>query len=243
MSQRITNKICVGKKSKNTLVINNIQVSIKFIVKCDRVYMTLHFKDHAYIKLSARICCNKFKSAKILRLGNTSFNLIDDSKCDLKLTLAVDINKITYTIVITTDKLNKYMVNITSTNTVTLKTLKALKKLNNYFVSYVDSITNWWPPVAIAASIGVPSYSHPYSYNIINMAFWTTNKEPADAALLWSQALTYVSSDNPWGQTTSEIQQAWINLYHTNNVRVLVSAFGATDFPTSQGTDPIVVAE
>lgn len=115
--------------------------------------------------------------------------------------------------------------------------------VNSQFVSYVNFLNAWWPPEAVAASIGVPPYSHTYSYNKINLAFWTTNQGPVDAVLLWQNPLTYVSVDNPWGTTNAEIQQAWISLYHQYNVKILVSAFGATDFPTTQGADPIAVAE
>src|SRR5438128_271582 len=115
--------------------------------------------------------------------------------------------------------------------------------LSSKFVSYVNNLTSWWPPQAIAGAIGVPPYAHDYSYNIINLSFWATNQGPVDATLLWSNAITYVSTDNPWGSTTQQIQQAWINLYHQKGVKVLVSAFGSTDFPTSQGTDPVLIGE
>jgi chitinase len=140
----------------------------------------------------------------------------------------------------------QYLISIVShkkkTYTVTALT-KSAASTASHFVSYVNFLNAWWPPEAIAASIGVPPYSHPYSYNIINLAFWTTNQGPVDAALLWCNALTYVSPTNPWGTTTQQIQQAWLSLYHQYGVKVLVSAFGATDFPTSQGADPIEVAE
>ena len=115
--------------------------------------------------------------------------------------------------------------------------------VSNHFVSYVNFLNSWWPPEAIAACIGVPPYSHSYAYNKINLAFWTTNQGPVDAALLWQNAITYCGPTNPWGTTTQEIQQAWISLYHQYGVKALVSAFGATDFPTTQGADPIATAE
>uniref|UniRef100_A0A6B2LAJ2 chitinase n=1 Tax=Arcella intermedia TaxID=1963864 RepID=A0A6B2LAJ2_9EUKA len=107
-----------------------------------------------------------------------------------------------------------------------------------YFVVYNDQLNSWWPPTAIAAGLGVPTYAHNSSYNIFNLAFWLTTG-PADTALVWSNALTYVSSDNPWGSTTTAVQAAWLNLYHKNGIKLMVSAFGATEFPTSAGVDPV----
>jgi len=109
-------------------------------------------------------------------------------------------------------------------------------------VAYLDKINNWWPPTAIAGDLGVPGYSHSYKFNTINIAFWTSGQGPVDAGLLWSKALTYCSSQNPWGSTTDQIQKAWLAKYHAQGVKVLISAFGATDFPTSEGHDPVKVA-
>jgi len=106
------------------------------------------------------------------------------------------------------------------------------------FVIYIDALNAWWPPTAIAGGLGVPEYSHNYSYNVVNLAFWLTSGS-ADAALVWANAYTYVSSDNPWGKSTSEVQKAWLDRYHQRNIKVLVSAFGATEFPTSAGVDPV----
>jgi len=118
----------------------------------------------------------------------------------------------------------------------------ALASAQPRFVAYLDKINRWWPPTAIAGDLGVPGYSHPYKYNVINIAFWTSGQGPVDAGLLWSKALYYCSSQNPWGNTTEDIQKAWLKAYHDQGVKVLISAFGSTDFPTSQGADPVKVA-
>jgi len=103
---------------------------------------------------------------------------------------------------------------------------------------YIDGLNSWWPPTAIAASMGVPGYAHNSSYNVINLAFWL-NSGSADAALVWGNVYTYVSSDNPWGGSNQAVQRAWLERYHSAGVKVLVSAFGATEFPTSAGVDPV----
>jgi chitinase len=113
-------------------------------------------------------------------------------------------------------------------------------KSSPQFVTYIDNLASWWPPTAIAASLGVPGYAPANNYTIINLSFWLTSG-PADAALVWGDAITYVSTQNPWNATTTaQVQQAWLKAFHSNGQKVLVSAFGATDYPTSQ--DPIQVA-
>ena len=79
------------------------------------------------------------------------------------------------------------------------------------------------------------------SYTVVNLSFWL-NSGAADAAEVWGNAIVYCSSDNPWGNTTASIQKAWLDLYHNAGKKVLVSAFGATEFPSSQGEDPTQTA-
>jgi len=105
-------------------------------------------------------------------------------------------------------------------------------------VVYLDAINQWWPPTAIAAGMGVPGYAHNTSFNIINLSFWL-NSGSADAALLWANAYTYVSSDNPWGNSNQAVQAAWVQRYHSAGIKIMVSAFGATEFPTSAGVNPV----
>lgn len=110
-------------------------------------------------------------------------------------------------------------------------------------VSYIDKVTSWWPPAAIAKAIGVPGAAAPNKYTAINLAFWLTSG-PADAALVWSDALKYVSPQNPWGNTTAEVQATWLKAFHSTSppTKVLVSAFGSTEAPVSSGMDPVNVA-
>jgi chitinase len=110
------------------------------------------------------------------------------------------------------------------------------------YVTYIDEITGWWPPQAIAASLGVPGYASPNNYTTINLSFWLAPGGAADAALLWSNAIAYVSTQNPWGATTTaELQKAWIDAFHAQGKSVLVSAFGSTSNPTA--IDPTLIAQ
>jgi len=99
-------------------------------------------------------------------------------------------------------------------------------------------MNTWWPPEKIAAGMAVPGFAVGNSYNVVNFAFWTTGG-PVDIATVWANLYTYVSADNPWGKSLAEVQKAWINIYHQKGIKVLVSAFGSTDFPTSRGVDPV----
>lgn len=80
------------------------------------------------------------------------------------------------------------------------------------------------------------------SYTVINLSFWL-NSGPADAAEVWADPLTYVGTNNPWGQSNSDIQLAWVKAYHSVGQKVLVSAFGATEWPTTSGEDPVQTAQ
>ena len=102
-----------------------------------------------------------------------------------------------------------------------------------YYVSYVNELAAWWPPQAIAGSIGATDTK---GYIIINLTFWTPSG-PLDAALVWSNPVAYFGTDSPYGSTNEEIQHNLVELYHKNNTLVLVSAFSATSHPTTEGVD------
>ena len=76
----------------------------------------------------------------------------------------------------------------------------------------------------------------------MNLSFWLTTG-PSDAVEVWAHALKYCTLSNPWGNTTAEIQKAWLDAYHTDGKKVLVSAFGATEWPTTNGADAVQTAQ
>lgn len=43
--------------------------------------------------------------------------------------------------------------------------------------------------------------------------------------------------NNPFGDTKEKVHNAWLTAYHNAGIKIMVSAFGATQFPTSQGFD------
>jgi hypothetical protein len=67
------------------------------------------------------------------------------------------------------------------------------------------------------------------------LAFWSCAGEPMDIALLWKNLGDYGITG--FGGNTQEIQKNIMQKYHAHGIKVIVSAFGATEFPTTAGMD------
>ena len=52
-----------------------------------------------------------------------------------------------------------------------------------------------------------------------------------------------MGADSGLGKTNSEIQKNIRKKYNDGGVKILISAFGATEHPTSEGVDPIACAD
>ena len=111
---------------------------------------------------------------------------------------------------------------------------------NNYPIraAYIDR-TPYWYGDNIAKGWAVPGYAAPHDYNYILLAFWSCAGAPKDMAGIWSNARTYFDQDNSFGSTTGEIQKALRKIYNDNGIKILVSAFGDSEFPTSAGSDAV----
>lgn len=59
-----------------------------------------------------------------------------------------------------------------------------------------------------------------------------------DIALMWQNAYNYFGGGNSFGSTTQEVQEAIRKKYNDNGVKLLVSAFGGTEHPTTANRDP-----
>lgn len=70
------------------------------------------------------------------------------------------------------------------------------------------------------------------------LSFWLTTGT-ADLAYIWENAATAMSFV---GGDTQTIQKKLKKMYNDKGIKLLVSAFGATEFPTSAGKDPIATA-
>lgn len=109
-------------------------------------------------------------------------------------------------------------------------------------LTYIDRFSSWWPQPAILGGLGVPGYTQgTLPFNYIALAFWTLSG-PADAALVWSNPLYYIGPGYV-GDTILDIQTNLKQKYAAAGVKLLISAFGATDNPTSSGADPVQVGQ
>ena len=83
----------------------------------------------------------------------------------------------------------------------------------------------------------MPGYaqSNTPDYNYIMLAFWFCGTSPMDAAQVWTNFGSYGMLNLGLGATTQEVQKASRKKYNDAGIRILVSAFGATEFPTSRG--------
>lgn len=110
---------------------------------------------------------------------------------------------------------------------------------NNYpiRVAYVDRSTSWYGD-SIAKALGVPGYAPPHDYNYIYLAFWSCAGSPKDMAMIWANAYTYFAQGNSFGNDTQTIQKSLKKLYNDAGIKIMVSAFGDSEFPTSAGEDP-----
>ena len=105
------------------------------------------------------------------------------------------------------------------------------------FVSYIDHLTSYWGANSVSKAIGVPGYNADLEYDVINLAFKLSNRA-ADAAQVWANPFGFMDkNDCPLGKTADEVQKFWRKQFHDQGKKVMVSAFGATDFPTSNDPD------
>ena len=104
---------------------------------------------------------------------------------------------------------------------------------NDKLVTYVDRLSSYWGGASVADALAVPGWSLDVKYNVIILAF-VLEYGAADAADIFIRPLNYMEkNNNPFGNTTADIQKAWVDAYHKVNKTVLVSAYGSTLFPTS----------
>ena len=92
----------------------------------------------------------------------------------------------------------------------------------------------------MAHDMGIPGYAEPNNYNYIAFAFWLTTG-PADIALLWSDPITYFGTE--FGSTKDQAQTFLKQKFVDAGVKLLVSAFGSTNNPTSENADPTQTAK
>lgn len=105
------------------------------------------------------------------------------------------------------------------------------------YFGYANGVQTWWGNDFVAG-LGVPGYANKNPYNYYALSFWLTSG-PVDLVLVWAQASKYFS----WiGNDTQVIQKKFKKAYNDAGKRILISAFGATEFPTTEGKQPVKTA-
>ena len=90
--------------------------------------------------------------------------------------------------------------------------------------------------------MGVPGIAPATIYNVIVLTFWTYTSGPVDMAALWNDPLKYLGAESGFGITNETIRSNIRKKYNDGGVKLLVSAFGSTEHPTTDGVDPILCA-
>lgn len=60
-----------------------------------------------------------------------------------------------------------------------------------------------------------------------------------DVAHIWQNPTYFMGTDSVFGKTDASIRKALKKAYHSGGVRILVSAFGATQMPTNKNPETI----
>ena len=103
--------------------------------------------------------------------------------------------------------------------------------------TYINLI-DWTSADSIVSSLGVPDHSTPHNYNYIALTFYLCDSGPADIAKLWENPVQYMGATAKYGTTNDAIRSYLKGKYASKNIKLMLSAFGATEKPTSLGIDP-----
>ncbi len=79
----------------------------------------------------------------------------------------------------------------------------------------------------------MPGYATKTIYNYIAFAFWSYGTGPLDIVCIWADPVKYFGADSIFGKTKDEIQKSLKKKYNDNGIKILISVFGATEFPTT----------
>ena len=106
--------------------------------------------------------------------------------------------------------------------------------------AYINNVKTWWPPKTTLAEMGAPTLAPPNHYNYFALAFWTCEK-PLAMTSLWENTTKFFGTE--LGKTHSETQKYIKDLYKNGGKKLIISTFGDSEFPASQGFNPVVCAK
>lgn len=111
---------------------------------------------------------------------------------------------------------------------------------NNYPIrlAWVNRCSYWYGD-NIAKAWGVPGFAPDHIYNTIVLTFWSCSDRHMDMVLMWQNAGQWFGDQSSFGKTTDEIQKNLRKTYNKHGIKILVSAFGDSEWPTTGGKDPV----
>ena len=115
--------------------------------------------------------------------------------------------------------------------------------MENQFRSlvYVNRIGDWSSAAGLAASLGVPGYAPPNAYSVFALSFWVSGG-PSDALLPFCDPETHFGMSSPLGGSKSAIQAHILARFREAGKRLIASAFGDSQKPTTENLDPVDTA-
>ena len=105
-------------------------------------------------------------------------------------------------------------------------------------LAWVNKCSYWYGD-NIAKAWGVPGFAPDHIYNYIVLTFWSCSDRHMDMVMMWANARQWFGDASSFGSTTEEIQKNLKNIYNKHGMRILVSAFGDSEKPTTAGYDPV----
>ena len=86
----------------------------------------------------------------------------------------------------------------------------------------------------VTKDLGLPENGQSAGYNTVILSFWISDNNPADAVAVWANLPGYIPDNCGYGSDPHDMQVQLLNDFHNAGINVLVSAFGATDYPTGK---------
>lgn len=115
--------------------------------------------------------------------------------------------------------------------------LRGINRTESKRVVYVDNVNKWWPPKDTLGQMGVPTLAIPNIYNYFAYSFWTCARGPLGISKLYNDPVTYLGTE--LGKDKNEIQSYIYNLYSKASVKLLISTFGASEFPANDSLNAV----
>lgn len=88
------------------------------------------------------------------------------------------------------------------------------------------------------ADIGVPGYAKDTMYEYVAFTFWRYDNGHTDTIKFWDDPIKYLTNSTKFGSTKQQIQLNIKQLFASKGIKLIVSAFGPSEMPATNGVDP-----